>query len=79
MAPSKRISVADQTLEVIMQDLDQDAMSIFTRECSSSAKEATIKSGIDKLLPNMIIDDFLFSPCGYSMNGLIKGVSQSND
>jgi S-adenosylmethionine decarboxylase len=49
-------------------------MKIFTREMSSSAKEATQKSGIDKILPGMVIDDFLFSPCGYSMNGLLKGV-----
>lgn len=28
------------------------------------------KSGIEKLIPNMMIDDFLFEPCGYSMNGI---------
>lgn len=33
------------------------------------------KSGIDKLIPNMGIDDFLFDPCGYSMNGINKSVS----
>ena len=64
----------DQTFELIMQDLDQKVMNIFTRAVSSSAKEATQKSGIDKILPGMAIDDFLFDPCGYSMNALIKGV-----
>ncbi|CAG2163532.1 unnamed protein product [Oppiella nova] len=63
----------DQTFEIIMQNLDHKVMNIFTRAVSSSGKEATQKSGIDKLLPGMTIDDFLFDPCGYSMNGLIKG------
>ncbi|PNF23869.1 S-adenosylmethionine decarboxylase proenzyme [Cryptotermes secundus] len=60
----------DQTLEILMSDLDPEVMAIFTREESSSAAEATQKSGIEKLVPNMMIDDFLFEPCGYSMNGI---------
>ena len=64
----------DQTFEIIMQDLDQKVMSIFTKQVCSSGKEATQKSGIDKIMPGMVIDDFLFDPCGYSMNALIKGV-----
>lgn len=62
----------DQTLEILMTNLDPDIMSIFTRDVCSSSSEATIKSGIDKLIPSMIIDDFLFEPCGYSMNGVSK-------
>lgn len=58
-----------------MTHLDPDVMSIFTREVCSSAAEATEKSGIDKLIPSMVIDDFLFEPCGYSMNGVSKSVS----
>ena len=27
-------------------------------------------SGIDKILPGMKIDDYLFDPCGYSMNAI---------
>ncbi|XP_070148847.1 S-adenosylmethionine decarboxylase proenzyme isoform X2 [Polyergus mexicanus] len=65
----------DQTLEILMTELDPDVMSIFTRDVCSSADEATVKSGIDKLIPNMIIDDFLFEPCGYSMNGVSKNGS----
>jgi S-adenosylmethionine decarboxylase len=33
------------------------------------------KSGIDKLIPNMKMDDYLFDPCGYSMNGILENVS----
>lgn len=65
----------DQTLEVLMTHLDPEIMSIFTKDVCSSADEATVKSGIDKLIPDMIIDDFLFEPCGYSMNGVSKNVS----
>jgi len=32
------------------------------------------KSGIDKLIPNMKMDDYLFDPCGYSMNGILENV-----
>ncbi|XP_066600143.1 S-adenosylmethionine decarboxylase proenzyme [Prorops nasuta] len=62
----------DQTIEILMTHLDPDVMAIFTRDVCSSSDEATQKSGIDKLIPNMSIDDFLFEPCGYSMNGLSK-------
>lgn len=65
--------VADQTLEVIMQDLDQKVMSIFTREGSSNARDATQKSGIDRLYPTATLDEYLFTPCGYSVNGILKG------
>ncbi|XP_075237019.1 S-adenosylmethionine decarboxylase isoform X2 [Lycorma delicatula] len=62
----------DQTLEVLMTDLDPKIMQIFTRVESSSAAEATQNSGIAKIIPNMVIDDYLFEPCGYSMNGISK-------
>ena len=32
-------------------------------------------SGIDKILPCMKIDDYLFEPCGYSMNGILRNES----
>jgi S-adenosylmethionine decarboxylase len=64
-------SKSDQTLEVIMTDLDPEIMKIFYQENTSSAAEATKKAGIDKLFPNAKIFDFLFDPCGYSMNGLL--------
>ena len=33
------------------------------------------KSGISDLIPDTVIDDVLFDPCGYSMNGLLPDVS----
>lgn len=71
--PEKGVTVPDQTLELIMVDLDDKVMSLFTQVACSSAREATQKSGIDRLFPNMQVDDFLFNPCGYSMNGFLRG------
>ena len=67
--------VAMNFVKILMSDLDQDIMKIFHRENSESAKEAREKSKIDKLVPNMKIDDYLFSPCGYSLNGVLLNVS----
>ncbi|CAF1592591.1 unnamed protein product, partial [Didymodactylos carnosus] len=61
----------DQTLEVIMTDLDPEIMKIFYQDNTTSATEATKKIGIDKIFPNAKIYDYLFEPCGYSMNGLM--------
>lgn len=73
--PSTRLQInePDQTLEIIMQNLDEQKMQIFKKDFCSTAKEATTKSGIDKIFNDAIIDDYLFDPCGYSMNGIIKG------
>ncbi|CAG9788528.1 unnamed protein product [Diatraea saccharalis] len=62
----------DQTIEILMSGLDPDVMDIFTRAASASAADATKASGIDKIIPGMVIDDYLFDPCGYSMNGVAK-------
>lgn len=63
--------------EIIMEELDEKVMSLFVRPQpngimneSITASDVTRKSGIDKLIPEMVIDDYFFTPCGYSMNGL---------
>lgn len=68
----KNNNEADQTIEILMTELDPQIMAIFTKEECENAKEATEKSGINKIIPGMIIDDYLFDPCGYSMNGTMK-------
>ncbi|MCL4121651.1 UNVERIFIED_CONTAM: hypothetical protein GTU68_037804 [Idotea baltica] len=64
----------DQTLEVLMTDVDPKKMVYFYKENYPSAGDATKLSGIDTLIPGMIIDDFQFDPCGYSMNGVSRNV-----
>lgn len=65
----------DQTIEILMTELDPKVMEIFTKDQCMTGPEATEKSGIDKILPGMKIDDYLFDPCGYSMNGIARNVS----
>ncbi|CAG0915338.1 unnamed protein product [Notodromas monacha] len=38
----------------------------------NQADQTLEKSGISTLIPDVQIDDFLFDPCGYSMNGIMK-------
>ena len=70
LADNSPFADREESLCIIMNDLDPEVMKIFTRQVSSTAEEATRMSGIDKILPNVKIDDYLFIPCGYSMNGL---------
>lgn len=42
MAHSMIIPDPDQTIEVLMTDLDTDVMAMFTKEMSSDAKDATL-------------------------------------
>lgn len=56
---------------MIMEELDPDCMRIFFNDGTNTAAEVTRISGIDSIIPGLIIDDYLFSPCGYSMNGLV--------
>merc|ERR1712179_96089 len=69
-------SEPDQTIEILMSELDPEIMQIFHRENSNTAQEAREKSGISSLVPNMKIDDYLFHPCGYSMNGVLLNESE---
>lgn len=67
----KELLPLDQTLEILMTDLDPAAVAPFFKSNSSTAKEVTKSSGIGDLLPGAVCDDFLFDPCGYSVNGLL--------
>lgn len=62
------------TLEVCMTALAPARAAIFAKDVaaggSATSKACTLNSGIRALLPRSEIDDFLFDPCGYSMNAL---------
>lgn len=59
------------SLEVCMTELDRAAAQQFFRTDSFvSAEHTTTETGIRFLRPESIIDDYVFEPCGYSMNGL---------
>ncbi|XP_072178420.1 S-adenosylmethionine decarboxylase proenzyme-like [Diadema setosum] len=66
------ITQPDQTLEILMTELDSDVMAHFQNTTGRKSEEVTKESGIASLLPDCKIDAHLFEPCGYSMNGLLK-------
>jgi len=70
--PEKKEGLApDATLEILMSDLDQTAMKPFYKQHCSDARAASTASGIAGLFPEAQLDDFLFDPMGYSVNGIL--------
>lgn len=65
----------EQKLELMMTDLEQEKMEVFHQAVSRDGPDARKRSGIDQLLPGMVMDDFLFQPFGYSMNGIAEDSS----
>jgi len=60
----------EMTLEIMMHELDKDAASRFYRREGITDDEKF--PGIADLLPGAETDEFNFTPCGYSMNGLFN-------
>lgn len=63
-------SYQDATLQVLMHDLDASRMEIFDSEYSGTAAQVEKVSGLDRLYPDMVTDSYLFSPYGFSLNGI---------
>lgn len=66
----------EMTFEILMSDLSQESMrkhfycdSPDKEEMRRRAKICTRDTGIGELLEGVSIDDSMFYPCGYSMNG----------
>jgi len=62
----------DQTIEIMMTDLDREVMKQFYKDPARAQqpyKEITVSSGIADILPGAETDEFCFDPCGYSVNG----------
>ncbi|PNH10116.1 S-adenosylmethionine decarboxylase proenzyme [Tetrabaena socialis] len=58
-------------LEFCMTDLGADAAAQFFRtDKFVSAEATTAETGIAALKPGAAVDDYVFEPCGYSMNGI---------
>lgn len=66
------VNEPDQTLEILMLDLDREVMNNFYKSVHSDADEVSKVTGITDLLPGAVIDAVLFDPCGYSANGLLN-------
>lgn len=65
-------SEPDATLEILMNDPDPSVMDIFSEENSGTADRAEMQSGLKNILQQqMLTDGYLFSPHGYSLNGVL--------
>mmetsp|Transcript_26367 Transcript_26367/g.90139 ORF Transcript_26367/g.90139 Transcript_26367/m.90139 type:complete len:889 (-) Transcript_26367:1469-4135(-) len=75
-AEAKTVSVdktLTNTLEVCMTGIDRTLAAQFFQEPGHkrTASEVTRETGIADLFPGATIDDFVFEPCGYSMNAVL--------
>ncbi|GMH01838.1 hypothetical protein Nepgr_003677 [Nepenthes gracilis] len=58
------------SIEMCMTGLDRNRASVFYKSKSGSAAAMTSSSGIRQIFPSSEICDFVFDPCGYSMNAV---------
>jgi S-adenosylmethionine decarboxylase len=67
----------DDIFEMAMEGLSEEVCAHFFKlahpkgisDCELASR-MTVASGIGALLPGVLVDDWAFEPCGYSMNGL---------
>ncbi|KAJ3038471.1 spermidine resistance protein [Rhizophlyctis rosea] len=85
-APEDDEDEDDVTLEILMTNLDPEAMKPFWRTVhelraakeeggervlKEGAERVYRETGISHIYPNAKVDHYLFDPCGYSLNGLL--------
>ncbi|DBA97123.1 TPA: Mitochondrial 2-oxoadipate and 2-oxoglutarate transporter, variant 2 [Trebouxia sp. C0004] len=69
--PKPQAAPAVYSLEVCMTELcPERALQFFRNDSFVSAQHTSTASGIQSLVPNALIDDYVFEPCGYSMNSM---------
>lgn len=69
---SKGIEKDDVTLEILMSELDEEAMTQFSKSKYETSQEVVMNTGISRIIPGSLNDGILFDPIGYSLNGLHK-------
>jgi len=67
-ATSKR----EATLQLLMHELEPSLMEIFSSSDNSAEDTAGKRLELDRIYPHLVTDSHLFSPCGYSMNGILE-------
>ena len=67
-----RFFYLNNPLQILMMDLDSKLLSRFSTASFDSAQALDKAMGIDTIIPGTLIDSFIFDPCGYSANGIIK-------
>lgn len=61
----------DCTLEILMYNLEGPAREIFN--CNQTLERVRQLTKLDQIFPGFQIDDYLFQPCGYSLNAIRGG------
>jgi len=63
----------DRTLDIMMFDLDPEVAKVFVKNQTlyPAASDVSRASGISSLLVGSQIQEYVFDPCGYSMNGTL--------
>ena len=61
----------DVTLELLMHDLDERILGYF-QKANNTIENIRDYTGLKGLIPGFQSDDYLFDPCGYSMNAVKK-------
>jgi len=65
-------STKEQTLEIMMHNLDRNAALQFYRKEGTGDRDKF--PGVAELIEGQETDEFNFTPCGYSMNGIMDQV-----
>jgi S-adenosylmethionine decarboxylase len=63
-----RIAASEKTIEIMMHKMDPSSAERFFKKDSVGERDKF--PGVADLIPGSTTDEFNFSPCGYSMNGL---------
>ncbi|VDM07367.1 unnamed protein product [Wuchereria bancrofti] len=72
VTPRAAFTFPEHTLEILMNGLPDDVLNVFSPSVSKDGNDCRMKSAINTVLPpGIIVHEELFSPCGYSLNGLI--------
>ena len=61
----------DTTLQVLMQGITPSVIDIFCSYSTNDCDQITEQSGLNRIYPHMMTASHVFSPNGYSLNGII--------
>jgi len=67
---SYRCPQTDLTLEILMHGIDESVRRSFGAGDRAEAIRVRERLGLGDLVPGFMVDDFLFQPNGYSLNGI---------
>jgi S-adenosylmethionine decarboxylase len=67
---AKTAASQDATLQVLMHDLGPSIYEICIKGNSRSADQVLVKSGLNRIFPQMDMDSHVFYPYGFSVNGI---------